>query len=41
MSKQALSLMEGLLRMDHKDRLTAKEALCHPLFDGLRGDIEE
>jgi serine/threonine protein kinase len=31
-----MSLMEGLLRMDPKERLTAKEALCHPYFDGLR-----
>jgi len=36
LSKQALSLMEGLLVMDPKDRLTAKEAICHSYFDGLR-----
>lgn len=33
--------MEGLLRMDHKERLTAKEAICHPYFDGLRDNAEE
>lgn len=33
--------MEGLLKMDPKDRLTAKEAICHPYFDGLRGAEEE
>lgn len=41
MSKQALSLMEGLLKMDPKDRLTAREALCHPWFDGMRNEQEE
>jgi len=41
MSKQALSLMEGFLRMDPRDRLTAKEALCHPYFDGMRDEADE
>ena len=41
LSKQALSLMEGLLVMDPKERLTAKEALCHPFFDGLRRAEDE
>ena len=41
LSKQALLLMSELLRMDPKERITAKEAMCHPLFDGLRGDVEE
>ena len=41
MSKSSLSLMEGLLKMDPKERLTAKEALCHPWFDGLRNEQEE
>ena len=27
--------------MDPKDRLTAKEAICHPYFDGLRNSEEE
>jgi serine/threonine protein kinase len=33
--------MEGLLVMDPKDRLTAKDAICHPYFDGLRDSEEE
>ena len=41
LSKQALSLLEGLLRMDPKERLSAKEAMCHPYFDGLRNSEDE
>lgn len=33
--------MNGLLTMDPKDRLTAKQALMHPFFDGLRTNAEE
>ena len=33
--------MEGLLKMDHRERITAKEAICHPYFDGIRGSEEE
>jgi serine/threonine protein kinase len=33
--------MDGLLMMDPKDRLTAKQALMHPYFDGLRTAAEE
>lgn len=33
--------MEGLLRMDPKERLTAKEAIFHQYFDGLRNIEEE
>ena len=33
--------MEGLLAMDPKDRLSAKQALMHPFFDGLRSASEE
>jgi serine/threonine protein kinase len=33
--------MEGLLQMDPKDRLTTKQALMHPFFDGLRTATEE
>lgn len=36
LSKEAHELMCGLLIMDPKDRLTAKQALMHPYFDGLR-----
>ena len=31
----ALDLMDGLLRYDHQERLTAKEAMQHPYFEGL------
>ena len=41
LSKQALSLMELLLRMDPKERLAAREALYHPYFDGLRSQEDE
>ncbi|CDW87509.1 protein kinase domain containing protein [Stylonychia lemnae] len=41
LSKQALNFMEGLLKMEPKERLTAKEAICHPYFDGLRDQPEE
>ena len=41
LSKQAMSLMEGLLRMDPKERFTSKDALCHPFFDGLRTPEDE
>jgi cyclin-dependent kinase-like len=41
MSKTALNFMEGLLKMDPRDRLTAKESICHPYFDGIRGSEEE
>ena len=33
--------MSGLLIMDPKDRFTAKQALMHPFFDGLRSQQEE
>ena len=33
--------MEGLLEMDPKERLTAKQALMHKFFDGLRTKDEE
>eukprot|EP00003_Mantamonas_plastica_P019213 TRINITY_DN3146_c0_g1_i3.p1 TRINITY_DN3146_c0_g1~~TRINITY_DN3146_c0_g1_i3.p1 ORF type:complete len:604 (+),score=185.96 TRINITY_DN3146_c0_g1_i3:781-2592(+) len=36
LSKRALSLMNGLLQMDPKKRLTAEECLEHPYFEGLR-----
>jgi len=41
MSSQGLELMSGLLEMDPRDRLTAKQALMHPFFDGLRTSAEE
>lgn len=33
--------MSGLLMMDPNERLTAKQALMHPYFDGLRTTAEE
>ncbi len=33
--------MEGFLKMDPRERLTDKEAMCHPYFDGLRDEAEE
>ena len=36
LSRKALSLMSGLLRMEPAERLTALEALAHPYFDGIR-----
>jgi serine/threonine protein kinase len=41
MSKIALNFMEGMLRMDPRDRLTSKDAICHPFFDGLRDEADE
>lgn len=31
----ALDLLDGLLKYDHQERLTAKEAMGHPYFEGL------
>ena len=33
--------MEGLLKMDPRERITAKEAIAHPYFDGMRTDEDE
>ena len=33
--------MRGLLEMDPNQRLSAKQALMHPFFDGLRTQQEE
>ena len=32
MSREALDLMDKLLRYDHRERLSAKEAMEHPYF---------
>lgn len=34
--KKALNLMNGLLKMNPKDRISGLEALTHPYFDELR-----
>ena len=33
---EALDLMEKLLRYDHQERLTSREALEHPFFNAVR-----
>jgi hypothetical protein len=33
--------MEGLLKMDPRDRLSAKDAIAHPFFDGVRNEEDE
>jgi serine/threonine protein kinase len=40
-SKEGLEMMRGLLEMDPTSRLSAKQALMHPFFDGLRTAAEE
>ncbi len=32
MSREALDLLDKLLRYDHRERLSAKEAMDHPYF---------
>ncbi|CDW80812.1 protein kinase domain containing protein [Stylonychia lemnae] len=36
LSSKALSLMNGMLKMDPEDRFSAMECLAHPYFDGIR-----
>ena len=36
LSAKALSLMNGMLKMDPEERLTAIECLAHPYFEGIR-----
>ncbi len=36
LSKNALSLMTGLLKMDPSERLNGEQALAHPYFDDIR-----
>ena len=33
--QKAISLMQGMLKMDPKERLTAFEALTHPFFEDI------
>lgn len=41
LSTKALSLMNGLLRMDPSERLTGEQALAHSYFDDIRElDVE-
>ncbi|KAL3915059.1 MAG: hypothetical protein SGILL_005823, partial [Bacillariaceae sp.] len=39
-SPDGLDLLSKLLRYDHEERLTAKEAMQHPFFDSVRTSIE-
>ncbi|ETV82185.1 hypothetical protein H257_04896 [Aphanomyces astaci] len=32
----ALDFLDGLLKFDHQERLTAKEAMAHPYFQSVR-----
>lgn len=41
MSKKALSLMDGLLKMDPSNRITGIAALNHPYFDDIRFKDDE
>ena len=41
LSEEGLDLMQGLLGMDPRERLTAKQALMHKFFDGLRTKEED
>jgi len=36
LSSKALSLMNGMLKMDPEERLSAIECLANPYFDGIR-----
>jgi casein kinase II subunit alpha len=40
-SPEALDLVDKLLRYDHQERLTAKEAMAHPYFDLIRPVSDE
>jgi len=41
LSKKALSLMIGLLKMNPAERLTGEQALQHPWFDDIRDPQED
>ena len=41
LSKKALSLMVGLLKMDPAERLTGEQALQHSWFDDIRNPEED
>ncbi|PIA15889.1 Pkinase-domain-containing protein [Coemansia reversa NRRL 1564] len=40
-SPEAIDFLDRLLRYDHMERLTAKEAMSHPYFDPVREKLEE
>ncbi|TLD33839.1 hypothetical protein PspLS_01408 [Pyricularia sp. CBS 133598] len=37
-SNEAIDFLDKLLRYDHMERLTAKEAMAHPYFEPVRGE---
>ena len=37
-TREAVDLIDKLLRYDHAERLTAQEAMAHPFFDPVRGE---
>lgn len=39
-SNEFLDIIDKLLRYDHQERLTAKEAMQHPYFDPVRGNSQ-
>jgi len=41
LSKKALSLMSGLLKMNYAERLTGEQALKHPWFDDIRNPEDD
>ncbi len=41
LSKKALSFMKSILKMDPKERLTSKQAVEHPYFEGLNQKLGE
>lgn len=38
LGKRAMTFMRSALAMDPADRVTSREAVCHPLFEGLFED---
>ncbi|KAJ2880886.1 Casein kinase II subunit alpha [Coemansia aciculifera] len=40
-STEAMDFLDRLLRYDHMERLTAKEAMSHPYFDPVREKVKE
>merc|ERR1719399_1572879 len=40
-TREAVDLIDKLLRYDHAERLTAQEAMAHPFFDPVRGGAAE
>ena len=41
LSKKALSLMSGFLKMNPAERITGEQALQHPWFDDIRNPEED